>query len=300
MSNWARRALAALAVTAALVAGTTATPAEAATLTIGSVAKTDAADIKSKGTLRTPAVKTTGNVAVASRSYVISKGKKVVAKTTTQNKTYKLAYGSYTVKSTTKYRTFTTKTLKTGGWVGEFPDQEMTTCRATDDLSHPEDPSAQEGDPTVYFELLVECKDSRGALWSGGAWGYISKDEESALKAEFPKGKWGSPTSERVPSVSFYVSSKWVPDVQRVYGPTKIVTKSQRVTIGNAPTMTLYEYKKIKSKMKLAKVKSIVGGTGKVVDRWSWGKDDYVVRVFNGHAISFVNGKVDSKYWTWS
>ncbi len=100
--------VAAVSVAAALAVGVTPQPAEAAaSVSIANVAKTNATDIKSKGIVRTPIVKTPGNTAVVSRSFVITKGKKAVAKTSSPNKAYKLGVGTYKVKSTVKYRNFT-------------------------------------------------------------------------------------------------------------------------------------------------------------------------------------------------
>ena len=89
---------------------------------------------------------------------------------------------------------------------------------------------------------------------------------------------------------------EWI-STKKTYGATKTVAKTQEIKVGNSGTMTLHEYKKIKNKAKLSKVKSIVGGTGRVVDRYSHGKDDYVTREFDGHYVYFENGRVWAKQW---
>jgi len=75
------------------------------------------------------------------------------------------------------------------------------------------------------------------------------------------------------------------------------VTKSQTVKVSNSGYMTYYEYKKVKNKARVSKVKSIVGGSGRVIDRYSYGKHEYTTREFNGHYVYFDNGKVYAKYW---
>ena len=47
------------------------------------------------------------------------------------------------------------------------------------------------------------------------------------------------------------------------------MTRTQTVKILDTGYITYYEYKKIKNKAKTSKVKRMVGGTGKVVDRYS-------------------------------
>lgn len=85
-------AVAAMSVATALAVGLAPQSAQAATnsISLAGVSKTNAPDLKSKGTIKTPTIKTSGNVTVSSRSYVITKGKKTVAKISTQGKTYKL------------------------------------------------------------------------------------------------------------------------------------------------------------------------------------------------------------------
>jgi len=352
MSKWAPRALAVLSVSAALLAGSAAPPSEAATsVSIAGVAKTDAADMKSKGIIRTPVVKTPGNTAVVSRSYVVTKGKKVVAKTASQSKAYKLGVGTYRVKSTVKYRNFT-----------ETDQYRKVTERQV--VDYKERQVAHKDEAVTWEEVTLRVKDTdkckvvnyslQNSAWrvtydctsKDGDWylgefhldpqrysasnmrhqfygggyeffvrsvgerdGYdlieLTTDDGNEEVAFQPK-RWFQRTTEVVWYETVYdevwgnvIWDEWV-GTKKSYGATRTVTKTQTVKISNSGTMTLYEYKKIKSKAKLTKVKSTVGGTGKVVDRWSWGKDDYVIRVFNGHAIYFKNGKVDSKYWNWA
>jgi hypothetical protein len=54
-------------------------------------------------------------VQISSRSYVVTKSKKTVAKSSTQGKTIKLSAGTYKVKTTAKYRIVTTEKTSSPG-----------------------------------------------------------------------------------------------------------------------------------------------------------------------------------------
>jgi len=125
------------------------------------------------------------------------------------------------------------------------------------------------------IKIEVKCTDGRKA--TGDA--LISTAVQDDLDRVWPLNHWGDHMGQ---DVSWLSCDSWYgpyEDLQtwETPGPWKTITKTQAVKISNSGTMTLYEYKKVKNKMKLSKVKSIVGGTGKVVDRWSWGKDDYLI-----------------------
>ena len=349
--------VAAVSVAAALAVGVTPQPVQAAaSVSIAGVAKTNAVDIKSKGIIRTPVVETPGNSAVVSRSYVITKGKKVVARTSSQSKAYKLGVGTYKVKSTVKYRNFTESDQYrrvterqivgykerqvahqgdpiTAEWdeTREFALQNMKSCKVTtDDLTDGNSPTSE-----YYWVLQISCTDKDGAVYSGPVEFFKGSRTEQEMKVEYPKNKVFTPIPvygtamqfNEFTGVSGYgvvyiytgtlhhetVYDTWYETVydevwgnvswdewigtKKIYGATKTATKTQTVKIGNSGTMTFYEYKKVKNKAKLSTVKKIVGGSGKVVDRYSYGKHEYVTREFNGHYVYFDNGKVYGKYW---
>ncbi len=283
-------AAAAVVVSAALAVGLAPQHAQAASnsLSIAGVSKTNAPDIKSKGTVKTPTVRISGNVSVSSRSYVITKGKKSVAKTSTQGKTYKLGVGTYKVKSTAKYRTYTTSKVSNGTRT-EWRDAWNYVSDTNWDTSNTGEPdnyyATNASDGSVIERENCDydadgnaiCTDTKNRQWRG--WLSDSWD-----------GGWYFYANERKVTVTAYKTVK-------KYSGYKTITKTQTVKISNSGTMTLYEYKQIKNKATLSKVKSTVGGTGKVVDRYSCDEDDYVTREFNGHYIYFENGKVYAKQW---
>ena len=233
-------------------------------------------------------MKTSGNVAVSSRSYVITKGKKTVAMTSIQGKTYKLGLGTYKVKTTAKYRAYTTSKV-TNGTRTEWRDAwnyisdtawDTSIAGETDnsDATNASDGSAIERESCDYdADGNAICADSKDRQWRG--WLNESWD-----------GGWSFYAYERKVTVTAYKTVK-------KYSGYKSITKTQTVKISNSGTMTLYEYKKIKNNSKISTVKKIVGGTGKVVDRWSYGNDDYVMREFNGHYLYFEDGRVYAKQW---
>lgn len=277
-------------ISVALVGGIAPQKAAAATASVGGATKTDAPDIKSKGTIKTPVVKTSGNVSVSSRSYVITKGQKMVAKTSTQGKSVKLKPGTYTVKSTVKYRTF---------WVEETydtrTDWENAWAVITDttwdtDNNHgdgqPEKSAVNASDGTFidYGSCQADedgiwdlCYDSQGRYLKGSVYNW--------------SGGWYFNATYIGTEVLTYDSVKH-------YSGYKTISKTQTIKIAkNSGVMTKYEYNKIKKKAKLSKVKSIVGGTGKVTKSSKRNGHTYVTRSFNGHTVSFDNGKVYAKHW---
>ena len=226
----------------------------AANVTIYSANVTNTPDIKTKGTIRTPKIKTANRTEILSKSYTIYKGSRVVARTSTPAKAYKLSPGTYKLKTTVKYLPGHWETYEGTPderwekvtwkkWVAEHPGR-----------AYAEDGSyinQEESNPSSQEVIIT---DSEGRTWMG-----LETFGSNTGDFEF--------TAYKKLVVTPTYHDEWVYDAERP------VTKTQTIKLSkNSGTMTLYEYKKIKNKAKLSKVKSIVGGTGKVVDRWSCGE----------------------------
>lgn len=308
-------AVATIALSATLAVGVAPQSAEAAaSVSINGVSKTHAPDIKSKGVIKTPTTRSSG-VQVASRSYVIYKGKKVVARTGTQGKAYKLAPGTYTVKSTVKHRAVSTRYGEKTVWAwdssGDAPfeytwtdqndlqsDQDNVEVRRTGDVY------VLEYEPEfdiVWMGFSAELRHPDGRM-ARGTWAEFSVDgpKWDELSNDYPMDVWQSGHND---AGGLKVEDSYRPyGVQtsgKAYGAWKTVTRTQEVTINkNSGAMTYREYKKIKNKARVSKVTKIVGGKGHVIDRYSIGKSEYTLRQYGGyHYVGFKNGKVYYKSW---
>ena len=199
-----------------------------------------------------------GNVSVSSRSYVITKGKKVVAKTSTKGKSVKLKPGTYKVKSTVKYRTFwvedtyDSKTEWENAWAVITDTLWDTDNNHGDGQPEKSAVNASDGSYIDYGSCRADeddwwdlCYDSQGRYLKGSLSNW--------------SGGWYFDATYIGTEVPIYDSVKY-------YSGHKKISKTQTVKVGkNSGVMTKYEYNKIKKKAKLSKVKSIVGGTGKVI-----------------------------------
>lgn len=293
-------AVAAMSVSAALAMGLAPQPAQAATnsISITGVSKTNAPD-KSKGTIKTPTVKTSGNVTVSSRAYVITKGKKTVAKTSTQGKTYKLGVGTYKVKSTAKYRTFTSRTTVTSkGWRSESVNSWCQQTMRTSDITFNPDETGY-----GWATFTGECDDGYGNRYKGtyqlnyADFGWSSEPEVQAANS-FPKSAWSSDPS----MLSFDSTHKWVETKKttRTYSGYKALTRTQTVKISRIKppysskakcAMTVAEYKKIKKGMTVEQVRKIVGCKGRV--------DSYDKSTYDGEVDITMSLKFSKSNYEW-
>lgn len=313
--------VAAVSVAAALAVGLAPQPARAATnsISIAGVSKTNAPDIKSKGTIKTPTVKTSGNVTVSSRSYVITKGKKTVAKTSTQGKTYKLGVGTYKVKSTTKYRTYTSRTTVTSkGWRSESVNSWCQQTKRTSDITFNPDETGY-----GWATFTGECDDGYSNRYKGtyqlnyADFGWSSEPEVQAANS-FPKSAWSSDPS----MLSFDSTHQWVETKKttRTYSGYKTLTRTQTVKISRIKppysskarcTMTVAEYKKVKKTTTVEQVRKIAGCKGQM-ESYSKSTDsdghtdigftlmfskDNKMPILSGKTawIQFYNGKIVNK-----
>lgn len=262
-------AVAAVSIATALAVGLAAQPAQATTssISIAGVSKTDAPVRKSMGTIKTPTVKTSGNVTVSSRSYVITKAKKTVAKTASQGKTYEVKTGTYKVKSSVKYRTYTTKKVTSpGDWnwknISDFEDWwylDNYTCIRVGNAKIVDEYATGTGDYALVGSYQMKCKhNSTGKIYQGtnrGFMGYLEDEEHftpmdgaetwdervkvmkqmliDGIEYDAVTNKWVKPIENMHEPVRF--THEWMQGTTtrtvKVYSPYKTVTKTQTVKI---------------------------------------------------------------------
>ena len=277
--------------------------ASALSLRVHAASTVAAPDIKSKGYVITPSTEITGddyNSYLYDWRYssVVYHGKKKVASTSEEGKAIKVKPGTYTVKTTAKYRisTWRHKSDIRWGWGyewGPYPTEDGCQMQRT-----------SAGTPTSYyyswttFDAEIKCTDGRRA--KGTLDWYTYYDDGSELESIWPLNAYV--TVDPTESISWNQTDAYGPtdnsyDYESL-GAWKTVTKSSTVKVGkNSGVMTLYEYKKVKSKAKKSKVDKIVGGKGKVVSRYSYGKHNYLDVAYGNHYVYFDNGKVYAKSW---